>query len=109
MDPASEPADEQLSVRSNHAVVPLEIGRVISVEFLLAGNEHAKFMRQIFVSVDITAPLYWWKEFDTSVPESFCLISYFQKSRGSFVISWTSSFGKSPMFGFFSVGITLNG
>lgn len=30
-----------------------------------AGNEHAKFMRQIFVSVDITAPLYWWKEFDT--------------------------------------------
>lgn len=28
-------------------------------------NEHRKFMRQIFVSVDITAPLYWWKEFDT--------------------------------------------
>lgn len=30
-----------------------------------AGNEHRKFMRQIFVSVDITGPLYWWKEFDT--------------------------------------------
>lgn len=30
-----------------------------------AGNEHRKFMRQIFISVDITAPLYWWKEFDT--------------------------------------------
>ena len=30
-----------------------------------AGNEHRKFMRQVFVSVDITAPLYWWKEFDT--------------------------------------------
>ena len=30
-----------------------------------AGPEHSKFMRQIFVSVDITAPLYWWKEFDT--------------------------------------------
>ena len=30
-----------------------------------AGNEHRKFMRQIFVSVDITAPFYWWKEFDT--------------------------------------------
>ena len=30
-----------------------------------AGTEHYKFMRQIFVSVDITAPLYWWKEFDT--------------------------------------------
>ena len=30
-----------------------------------AGSEHRKFMRQIFVSVDITASLYWWKEFDT--------------------------------------------
>lgn len=30
-----------------------------------AGSEHRKFMRQIIVSVDITAPIYWWKEFDT--------------------------------------------
>ena len=30
-----------------------------------AGSDHRKFVRQIFVSVDITAPLYWWKEFDT--------------------------------------------
>lgn len=30
-----------------------------------AGAPHRKFLRQIFVSVDITAPLYWWKEFDT--------------------------------------------
>lgn len=29
------------------------------------GPEHRKYARQIFVSVDITAPLYWWKEFDT--------------------------------------------
>ena len=29
------------------------------------GSEHRKFLRQINVSVDITAPLYWWKEFDT--------------------------------------------
>lgn len=29
------------------------------------GTEHRKFMRQIMVSMDITAPLYWWKEFDT--------------------------------------------
>ena len=29
-----------------------------------AGSEHRKFLRQIFVSVDITAPLYWWKGFD---------------------------------------------
>lgn len=31
----------------------------------LAGSDHRKFLRQIFVSVDITAPLYWWKEYDT--------------------------------------------
>lgn len=30
-----------------------------------AGSDHRKFLRQIFVSVDITAPLYWWKEMDT--------------------------------------------
>ena len=30
-----------------------------------AGSSHRKFLRQIFVSVDITAPLYWWKEYDT--------------------------------------------
>ena len=29
------------------------------------GTEHRKYLRQIFVSLDITAPLYWWKEFDT--------------------------------------------
>ncbi len=30
-----------------------------------AGSDHRKFIRQILVSVDITAPIYWWKEFDT--------------------------------------------
>lgn len=30
-----------------------------------AGSDHRKFVRQIFVSVDITAPMYWWKEYDT--------------------------------------------
>ncbi len=30
-----------------------------------AGSDHRKYIRQIFVSVDITAPLYWWKEYDT--------------------------------------------
>lgn len=30
-----------------------------------AGPDHRKFLRQIFVSMDITAPLYWWKEYDT--------------------------------------------
>lgn len=30
-----------------------------------AGTEHRKYLRQIFVSLDVTAPLYWWKEYDT--------------------------------------------
>lgn len=29
------------------------------------GSEHRKYLRQIFVSMDIVAPLYWWKEYDT--------------------------------------------
>ena len=34
-------------------------------KLFLGGPEHRKFMRMIHVSMDITAPLYWWKEFDT--------------------------------------------
>jgi hypothetical protein len=40
----------------------------LAQKLIRAGSVHRKFMRQIFVSVDITAPLYWWKEwkeFDT--------------------------------------------
>lgn len=37
----------------------------LAQQLIRAGSEHRKFMRQIFVSADITAPLYWWKEFDT--------------------------------------------
>lgn len=42
---------------------PNDLG--LAQKLILAGNEHAKFMRQIFVSVDITAPRFWWVEFDT--------------------------------------------
>jgi hypothetical protein len=38
---------------------------VLATKLAKAGSDHRKFLRQIFVSVDITAPLYWWKEFDT--------------------------------------------
>ncbi|MBQ8719470.1 MAG: hypothetical protein IJY65_00375 [Clostridia bacterium] len=31
----------------------------------VAGSDHRKYLRQIMVSIDINAPLYWWKEFDT--------------------------------------------
>lgn len=34
-------------------------------QLIKGGQPHRKFLRQIMVSVDITAPLYWWKEFDT--------------------------------------------
>ena len=37
----------------------------LAQRLIKAGPDHRKFLRQIFVSVDITAPLYWWKEFDT--------------------------------------------
>lgn len=37
----------------------------LMVKLYNAGPEHRKYLRQIFVSMDITAPLYWWKEFDT--------------------------------------------
>lgn len=39
----------------------LNLGRKLAS----SGSDHRKFIRQIFVSVDITAPLYWWKEYDT--------------------------------------------
>lgn len=37
----------------------------LAVRLCKAGSDHRKFIRQIFVSMDINAPLYWWKEFDT--------------------------------------------
>lgn len=37
----------------------------LAQSLIKAGSVHRKFMRQIFVSVDITAPLYWWKEYAT--------------------------------------------
>ena len=41
--------------------IDLDFGHRLAI----AGSDHRKFLRQIFVSADITAPLYWWKEFDT--------------------------------------------
>ena len=37
----------------------------LAVRLCAAGSDHRKFLRQIMASMDITAPLYWWKEFDT--------------------------------------------
>ncbi|MBQ4112114.1 MAG: hypothetical protein IJD38_04880 [Clostridia bacterium] len=41
--------------------IDLDFGHRLAV----SGSDHRKFLRQVFVTVDITAPLYWWKEFDT--------------------------------------------
>lgn len=37
----------------------------LAVRLRKAGSDHRKFLRQIFVTMDITAPMYWWKEYDT--------------------------------------------
>ncbi|WOO36957.1 hypothetical protein R2R35_00255 [Anaerocolumna sp. AGMB13020] len=37
----------------------------LAVRLCRAGTDHRKYLRQVFVSMDISAPLYWWKEFDT--------------------------------------------
>ena len=37
----------------------------LAQRLIKGGSEHRKFLRQIFVCVDVTAPLYWYKEFDT--------------------------------------------
>lgn len=42
-----------------------ENDKALARKLIDAGPSHRKFMRQIFVSMDIVAPLYWWKEFDT--------------------------------------------
>lgn len=50
-----------------HEYVP-DIGAndlALMKKLVKAGSDHRKFMRFITVSLDITAPLYWWKEFDT--------------------------------------------
>lgn len=42
---------------------PSDLG--LMTKLAAAGNDHGKFLRMITVTVDLTAPLYWWKEFDT--------------------------------------------
>ena len=49
----------------NDEIILGENDLALATGLISAGTEHRKFLRQIFVSMDITAPLYWWKEFDT--------------------------------------------
>lgn len=47
----------------NYILGPNDLG--LAKRLRKAGSDHRKYIRQVFVSVDITAPLYWWKEYDT--------------------------------------------
>ena len=76
MEAGAEDAEQVNSYLLNNGIIYLQgdlcefafIGpkdMKLAKALIKGGPEHRKFMRQIFVSVDITAPLYWWKEFDT--------------------------------------------
>ena len=56
-------AVDQLGVTYLDGIGPKDLA--LARKLIAAGTDHSKFMRQILVSMDITAPLYWWKEFDT--------------------------------------------
>ena len=49
----------------NHEYILGENDLGLAKRLCKAGSDHRKFIRQIIVSIDITAPLYWWKEYDT--------------------------------------------
>lgn len=51
--------------RGTHEYIIGEADLALMRKLCRAGSDHRKFLRQIMVSMDITAPLYWWKEFDT--------------------------------------------
>lgn len=56
-------SDSYYDERGNFVLGEADIA--LASKLASAGSDHRKFIRQIFVSVDITAPLYWWKEYDT--------------------------------------------
>ena len=55
--------DSAYDEEGNYVLGPNDLDRAGRLR--RAGSDHRKFIRQIFVSVDITAPMYWWKEYDT--------------------------------------------
>ena len=55
--------DSYYNENGEYVLGPNDLG--LATKLAVAGSDHRKFLRQIIVSMDITAPLYWWKEFDT--------------------------------------------
>jgi hypothetical protein len=56
-------ADEESEIVDYACIGPKDLK--LAQSLILAGSDHGKFMRQIFISMDLTLPLYVWKEFDT--------------------------------------------
>lgn len=56
-------SDSAYDEKGNYILGPSDLD--LCRRLAMAGSDHRKYLRQIFVSLDITAPLYWWKEFDT--------------------------------------------
>ena len=56
-------SDSYYDDKGNFVVGPQDLD--LCHRLSVSGSDHRKYLRQIFVSMDITAPLYWWKEFDT--------------------------------------------
>ena len=54
--------DSYYDENNNYILGENDLG--LATKLAKAGPDHRKFIRQIFVSVDITAPLYWWKEYE---------------------------------------------
>lgn len=59
------PNEYHIECTAEHKFVIGEKDLKLMHQLALAGDDHGKFARFINVAVDITAPLYWWKEFDT--------------------------------------------
>jgi len=53
------------TVETEHGTIIGENDYILATKLIAAGPSHSKFLRQIFVSVNITAPVYWWREMDT--------------------------------------------
>ena len=53
------------SKKENDLFILDDKDKELAISLIKGGSEHRKFLRQIFVSVDISAPLYWWKELET--------------------------------------------
>ncbi len=55
--------DSSYDEKGNYILGPNDLS--LAKRLCKAGSDHRKFIRQIIVCVDLTAPMYWWKEFDT--------------------------------------------